>query len=287
MNNEIVVFDPVMAKLAEFKAQNENIVYDVQDPKGNKACRSHIAHLRKFKTRIADVHKEAKASALAYGRRLDEKRREYTAEVEEMIAFQKAPLDAIEAEKQARIDADVKRHAEAEAARLAELEAKEKKLQEIQTKQATEKAEAERIVREKQIAEEATARAKAEAETRAKADAKAAAEAIAEAKAQHKAQSEAAERAKTEEIQRIKDEAEAKERARIQAEQQAKDEEAACIAAEKEKERKRIANKKHREKIENDIHTALTATGQLDNVAASEIIDLIKNNKIPHVTINY
>ncbi|KKM25499.1 hypothetical protein LCGC14_1594400 [marine sediment metagenome] len=53
------------------------------------------------------------------------------------------------------------------------------------------------------------------------------------------------------------------------------------------KERKRIANKKHREKIENDIHIALTATGQLDNVAATGILDLIKNNKIPHVTINY
>lgn len=276
MNNEIVVFDPIIATLAEFKTKNDNIVYDCSDPKGNKACRSHIAHLRKFKTRIATVHKEAKAGALEYGRRLDDKKNEYTAVVEEMIAIKKAPLDVIEAEKQARIDEDVRKHAEAEAAKQAELEAKAKAYEEMKAKEAAEIAEVERIVREKKIADEAAAKAKTEAEARAKAD------------------TEAAEKAQVDEIQRIKDEAEATERARIEAAERKKAEseakEIARIRAEEaaeEKERKRIANKKHREKIENDIYTALTATGQLDNVVASEILDLIKNNKIPHVTINY
>lgn len=237
MNNEIVIFDPVMATLAEFKAKNENIVYDVQDPKGNKACRSHIAHLRKFKTRIADVHKEAKASALAYGRRLDEKKHEYTAVVEEMIAVQKAPLDVIEAEIQAKIDEDVKRHAEAEAARLVELEAKEKELQEIQARQAAEKAEAERIVREKQIAEEAAARATTEAEAKAKLEAAV-----------------------------IK-------QARLDAEQKAKAEAAAKQAAEDA----RIANEEHRQKVELDIQKWLVNMGINHETAVEILTALIED----------
>ena len=236
MNNKIIIFDPVMATLAEFKAKNANIVYDCRDPKGNKDCRSHIAHLRKFKTRIADVHKEAKASALAYGRALDEKKREYTNEVEEMIAVQKAPLDVIEAEIQAKIDEDVKRHAEAEAARLAELEAKEKELQEIQAKQAAEKAEAERIVREKQIAEEAAARATSEAEATAK----------------------------------LK--ADAIEQNRIKAEQKAIAEAEAEVAADQ----RRIANKEHRQEVELDIEKWFVNMGYGTETAVEILTALIE-----------
>jgi len=210
---EIVVFDEVMANLAEFKAENANIVYDVRDPQGNKDCRSHIASLRKFKTRIAEVHKVAKAEALAYGRQLDGLKKKYTAEVVEMIDIQKAPLDEIEAEIQAKIDEDVRKHAEAEAAEQAELEAKAKAYEEMKAKEAAEKAEAERIIREKQIAEEAAARATAEAEAKAKL------------------------------------EADAKERTRIVAEQKARAEAEAKEAAEQA----RIANEEHRQEVELDI----------------------------------
>ena len=171
--NEIIIFDTVMAKLAEFKAQNLNIVYDCRDPKGNKDCRSHIASLRKFKTTIAEAHKKGKAGALEYGRRLDDLKNKYTGEVEEMITVQKTPLDVIDAEVQAKIDADVKKHAEEEAAKQAEIEAKAQAYEIWQNKQAAEKAEAERIVREKRIAEEAAARATAEAEAKAKLEAQA------------------------------------------------------------------------------------------------------------------
>lgn len=228
MNNEIIVFDEVMATLAEFEVQNAGIVYDCRDPKGNKACRSHIASLRRFKTRIADIHKEAKAGALAYGRGLDEKKREYTGVVEKMIAVQKEPIDAIEAEIQAKIDEDVRVHAEAEAAKQADIEAKAKAYEEMQAKEAAEKADAERIVREAQIAEEAAARATAEAEAKAKL------------------------------------EADAKERTRVEAEQKAKAEAAAKQAAEQA----RIANEEHRQEVEMEVEKALVNTGiGIENVA--------------------
>ena len=218
---EIIIFDDVMAKLAEFKEANANIVYDVTDPQGMKDCKSHISSLRKFKTSIATVHKEAKKEALEYGRALDALKNKYTAEVVEMIDLQKAPLDEIEAEKQAQIDADVKRHAEEEERRQAELEAKAKAYEEMQAKEAAERAEAERVVREAQIAEEAAARATAEAEAKAKLEAA------------------AKEQARDAEIQAEIDRAEAKERA----------------------EQARIANEEHRMNIQNDIEKCLVNMG--------------------------
>jgi hypothetical protein len=284
--NTIVVFDEVMGKLAEFKVANANTVYDCRDPQGNKDCRSHIASLRKFKTRISDVHKEAKKEALKYGRMLDGLKNKYTVEVVEMIDYQKAPLDEIEAEKQARIDEDVRKHTVAEAARLAELEAKEKLLQEIQAQDVAERAEAERIVREKKIAEEAAARATAEAEAKAKLEAEEAVRAIAEAKALHKAQLEMAERAKIKEIQRVKAEAklkaDAKERVRVDAETKAENE----AVFKQAREDARIANEEHREKVQGDIEKCLVNMG-VGIETTTDILTALIEDRIPHLMIVY
>ncbi len=238
--NEIIVFDEVKATLAEYKVENEKLVFDYEDSEGNKQARGHIAKLRKVKTRISDVHKEAKADALAVCKALDGKKRELTGEVEEMIAVHKDPLDAIEAEQQAKIDAERLRLEEEEAKRLADIEAREAAIREGEVKLVAEKAEAERIEREKRIAEEAAEKAKAEAEAKAKAEA---------------------------------DAKELAEKNRKEAEEAA--------------EQKRIANKKHRQQIEDEAHLALTETGHLDDVGASVILEAVKANKIPHISINY
>lgn len=233
---EIVVFDEVMAMLTEFKVANANIVYDVRDPKGNLACRSHIASLRKFKTRISEVHKEAKKEALEYGRALDGLKNKYTAEVVEMIDLQKAPLDEIEAEKQARIDEDVRKHAEEEAKKQAEIEAKAKAYEEMQAKESAERAEAERIVREKQIADDAAARATAEAEAKAKLEAQ------------------AKDRARDAEIQVETDRVVAEERA----------------------EQARIANEEHRQSVQDDIEKFLVNMGIGQEAAVEILTSLIE-----------
>ena len=238
--NELVVFDEVAATIAEYKAENEKLVFDYADQEGVKQARSHIAKLRKVKTKISDVHKEAKAESRAFGLRLDAKKNEYTEEVEGMIAIHKDPLDAIEAEKQAIIDAEKRRLEEEEEKRIADLEAREAAVKKKEEKATRERVETERAAREKQIAEEAAERAKAKAEL----DAKNAA-------------------AIKETIERVR-----------------KDKEEA-------KEQKRIANKKHRKQIEDEAHVGLTETGHLGNVEASEILAAIKENRIPHVSINY
>lgn len=237
--NEIVVFDEVKLTIAECKTENESLVFDYRDDEGNKAARSHIAKLRKVKTKIAGIHKDAKSDALAVCRILDEKKRELTGEIEEMIAFHKDELDAIEAEQQAKIDAEKQRLEEEEAKRLAEIETREQAVREAEEKIAAEKAAADQVEREKRIAEEAAAEATETAKREAKA------------------------------------EAEAKVLARIRHEE-----------AEEAKDQKRIANKKHREKIEGEIHFALTEIG-FEFAEASDVLAALKENKIPHVTINY
>ncbi len=237
---ELVVFDEVAATITEYKTENEKLVFDYADPDGAKQARSHIAKLRKVKTKISEVHKEAKAESRAFGLRLDTKKNEYTGEVDGMIAVHKDPLDTIEAEKQAIIDAEKKRLEREEERKQLDLEAREAAVKEREDKVAKEAALEERKEREKKIAEDAAETARVQTEQKAKAEAEA------------------------EELARIK----VKERAE---------------AAEK----KRIENKKHRKKIEDEAHFGLTETGHLGDIEASEVLTAIMENRIPHVSINY
>jgi len=237
--NELVVFDEVAAIIAKYKVENENLLFDYRDPEGEKQARSHIAQLRKVKTIVSDIHKDAKAEALAFGRRLDAKKTFYNSEVDGMIAVHKDPLDAIEAEKQAVIDAENQKVIEAEAKRVADLEAREAAVRAEEEKQSAEKAKAERIEREKHIADEAAERARIQAEQKAKAV------------------------------------AEAKELAEIRRKE-----------AEEAAEKKRIENKKHRTKVEDEIQYSLTELG-FNPDDAYTILTALMENRIPHVSINY
>lgn len=239
MTTELAVFNEVTAIISKAKAENEKLVFVYSDPDGEKAARSHISKLRKVKTKISDVHKEAKAESRAFGLKLDGIKNELTTEVDGMIAVHKEPLDAIEAEKQAVIDAEKIKLEEAETKRQADLEAREAAVREAEQKIAMEKAEAERVERETLIAKEAAETAKAQAEQKAKAEA---------------------------------DARELAEKNRIEAE-----------AA---KEKKRIANKKHRKQIEDEILTALNHL-PFDREDADLIMLALVENEIPHVTINY
>lgn len=237
--NELVVFNEVVATLAEYKVENEKLVFVYEEPEGEKQARSHIAKLRKVKTKISDIHREAKADALAVCKALDGKKRELIGEVEGMIAVHKTPLDAIEAEKQAIINAENQKLIEAEEKRLAEIDAREAAVQEAEEKIAREKAEVERVEREKRIAEEAAEEARVQAEQKAKAEA---------------------------------DAKELAEKHRIESEEAA--------------EKKRIANKKHRKQIEDDIHYSLTEIG-IDECFVDTFLEALMENRIPHVSINY
>ncbi|KKN51495.1 hypothetical protein LCGC14_0621870, partial [marine sediment metagenome] len=181
--NELAVFDEVAAIIAKYKAENEKLDFDYASKEGAKQAKSHILALRKVKTKVSEIHKEAKAEALAFGRKLDAKKNEYNGEVDKMIKFTKDPLDVIEAEVVAKSMAVLRAKEEADEAKRLEMEARER---------AVILAE-EKIAREKAEAEEAIAKAKQEAEKKTKAYAKALAkeEERAKAKAQRSAKAEA------------------------------------------------------------------------------------------------
>ena len=268
---ELQVFEPLAAKIAEVKEKNASLVFDYEDKEGNKNARSHIAQLRRLKSPITETHRMAKAEALKFTKALDAKKSELIGAVDEMISVHHTPIweieqreAVIEAEKQLKIQQA--KEAEEEQARL-ELEAREQAVREEREALEKEKAEIERKAREAQL----ILKAKADAEHVAK-------QALADA-----------ENRRIADVQRVKDEATARAAelsahiAHLGATERALKEEA------DRKEQERQADANHRSEIHRAIYKAILAvesTAVYGNQAQA-ITQRIIDNKIPHVEIKY
>lgn len=277
--NELVKFDQVKADMAAFKQENENLVFNYEDPQGNKDARSHIFKLRKIKTVIADIHKEAKAEALGVCRMLDKEKKDLTVQVEGWIDVHYKPVKEIEErevkaaavkaneERLERIRIEAERTAENER-REEEIAAKEKALQDKEDALAREAEKLEAAKQAEIDKQVALGEARASAERRR----------IVAAEKVEQDKKDATERADREKQVAIEAE---KERQRKQVE-----------AADAEKERladieaKRIADKNHRENIESEILAELEVLLEDDDKAA-DVLQHLKSDYIPHVTINY
>ena len=266
---ELSVFDPVAAAVEKAKEENAALVFDYEDPKGNKEARSHIYRLRQLKAPIAEIHKMAKAEALRFTNALDAKKRELIGAVDAMIEVHHAPIQAIEdreaaakAEEERRIQEQKEKE---EAARLAEIEAKERALREQEERLRKEKEEIERKEREAQIAEEARKQAAQEAK-----------QALIDA-----------------ENRRLADIAREKEAARVAAEamerevQRQREQEEAEKARKAAEEKARIENQEHRGKIHKEIYDALLSKVGLVPSDAQAVGVALRDRKIPHVRIEY
>jgi colicin import membrane protein len=99
----VAVYSEFKAQLAELNELNQSLVFDYADPKQNKEARSHCAKLRKVKTAIEDRRKAAKSDALEYGRQLDGRAKELSAQVDSMIDVHMTHITAIENAEKARI----------------------------------------------------------------------------------------------------------------------------------------------------------------------------------------
>ena len=294
--NELVKFDPVKADMAEFRQENALLVFNYEDPQGNKDARSHIFKLRKIKTVIADIHKVAKAEALGVCRILDAEKKKLTTEVEEWIDVHHKPIKEIEEReaKAAAVQANAERleRIRVEAERAAETERRENELAE---KEAAVKAKEDALIREqeKQEAAKQAEISKVAAIMRANEQAERDKVLAAErAEREKQAAVEAEQEKAQQEAQRIKDEA-AKiaadlvaERRRLadEASQEAENKLQVKIAADKV-EAERIADKEHRGKIHAAIEKALWE--RVPGVDASGITGAIIAGNIPHVQIIY
>ena len=77
--------EPGYSKLKELVAdklkENSSITFNYDDPKGFKEAKSHVAGLRKVKSKIEKTRKALKADALEYGRKVDGIAKELKADI--------------------------------------------------------------------------------------------------------------------------------------------------------------------------------------------------------------
>lgn len=305
--NMLARFDPLAATIAEYKIENANLDFNLEDKQGMADAKSHVKDLRKVTTAIAKVHKEVKAEALAFGRAVDGKKNEYTAEVKEMIDHWALPIKEIEEREYRRMAKEAEeRQAEIdrkEAERIADLEAREAAMA---AKEQAVKEDEERETRERaaRIAEE-NARIAAENEKLKAAQAKLEeekraleAKQLAEEEAQRR-EKEAREAAikqaeidkqnasqkAEQEIQEVIEAAEERHREQQEAEQAEK-------SRQEEANRKRAENREHVAKIEQEIYTYFITRTYFSTMDGGDsivtgLIENLKNGNIPNVRIQY
>jgi len=290
MTTDLAVFDEVAAAIAEYKKENASLKFDYEDPQGNKDARSHIYKLRQAKTKIADIHKVAKAEAWGVCKMLDAKKKSLTTDVTEMIDVHYKPVKEIE-EREAKAAAEKANEERLEririeAERVAENERREIEL-EAREAAAYEKEQA--VVREQE---------KLEAAKQAELDKQAAVKA-----AQEQAERDKKEIAEQAEQFRLATIAQAEQDKKYAAEQAERDKQAA-VEAEKERQRKeaeavqaekdrlaeieaeRVADEKHRASVEAEIRVALFRITDDDEVAGL-VLAALMDGEVPFLTINY
>ena len=253
----LAVFDPIKALTVKTQERDAALELDHTTPEGEKELRSWVCTVRGCRAGLEKIRVKAKADSLEYGRKVDSLAKELKAPFDTIINERTKPLDEIEDAKrkaaEAVIEAERKEAERVEAERLADLKRRE---DEVTRKEAEQKAaedaasaeqrKVERVEREKRIADEAAEKARQETEAKAAAVAKA------------------------KEDFRL-----AQERDAIRKKQQAE-----------EAERRRIADRTHRGKIDAAVEMALRGIGIGDD-AAHEVAMAPAQDKIPHVTINY
>ena len=323
-STQLAAYDEFRAQLGELKQHNDSVVFDYEDPNGNREARSHIYRLRQTKGAVEKVRKAEKATYLELGRQVDAQAKEIVGEIDAMIAVHQAPLDEIEqrekdrqAKHQARLDRmaaiatesneDVT--ADTLKAALAELESyklgphwEEFEVEAARVKErGIESLKAQIARREQYEAEQAElARLRREKEERERREreeqiAKAAAErATREAEEKVAAEREAAAR-REQELQEAaeraeREKAEAEERAQraaAEAEERVRREAEAKAAQEALDADRRAANKRRVAQINRTVREALRAAAGLSEDQATVIVTQIARGEIPHVQICY
>lgn len=315
----IAVYNEFRNQIAQLKSDNEKLVFDYEDPKGNKEARSHIYKLRQTKAAIDKARKQEKAASLEYGRLVDAEANEILADIELMIYVHAKPLEEIE-QREAKRLASIRDRIESMRAPAAGMtsqalrarliwikgiaiddsfgeflaEAAQVKDAAVTALEATlseaAKREAEAVELDR-LRKESEDRARYDREEKIRRDAEQNIAAAMERKAQ--AERDAAERRELE----LKLAAERAERARVEAQQRT------AIAAREAEERvrreaedarraaaeaqaKREADRNHKAKVNNAAVAALVSAG-LKEKDAKTVVSLIAKGQVPAVAISY
>lgn len=98
-------YEVLLGDIKEAQQQAGDFVFDYNTKAGDKAARSYLFGLRKLKSRIESARKDAKAYALAYGKRVDEQAKELADQVLDLIQPHQDQLDAIARAEAERVEA--------------------------------------------------------------------------------------------------------------------------------------------------------------------------------------
>lgn len=295
----LAVFDPLKAEIAKYKEKNANMVFPYETSKGEADARSWCFKLRRLKGPLTEIHKIAKAKALAHCQAVDAEKNHCFSEVDEMVKVHMDPINrkikqqeeaeataaeklrlAKEAEEAARIKELEQREAKvkAEEERLVKVEAERKSKVIADTQVATERQAKVNEANEKIRQHEATkikVKEDALAADRARFDAEKRAEAEARLRARQATESAAA---------HVKADVERKEAERLAAVKAEKDEKKRLD----EEEAKRVADAEHRYNVKTCVVKQLTeALGE--QFTAAQLIDFIEDEAdyVPQLKIIY
>lgn len=102
--SELVAFTEFEQQLNALEAESRAIIPDLTTKKGIEAEKSHIYKWRQSKSAVTKIHKEAKAEALEYGRKVDAVKNKLLERIESVIADRERPLKEIEERETRRVD---------------------------------------------------------------------------------------------------------------------------------------------------------------------------------------
>jgi hypothetical protein len=282
MSNEITTYDKFKAQLAEFKAADAERSFDVGTSEGYADCKTYHGQLREVRNRTDDLRLDTTKDLRAKVKAINNEGNEIIAEVDAMAAPYKTQLDAEDDKEQKVID-DL-----AAANLLVQQKDEDERLAYIDN-QAFDNA---KLAKDLKDQKDTLDKEKADLEAEKIA---AAATAAAVKATEAKAVKDAEEKAK----QAVKDQAaaveETKHKAKVAADalakkiadKYAKEQEEKEAAAEVERKRKNDFD--HQNEVDRAVwDKILDYVGYVDEEAvATSILNAIKNNEIPNVTINY
>ena len=323
--------DELKKKLKEIESEVLSIVPDIATAKGRKEIASLAYKVAQSKVALDSLGKDLVSDWKIKAAKVDESRkfaREFLDDLKDRV---RQPLTDWEAAEEARIRAEAeavkyasdwdeahrdhelflrvkeleRKEAELAAIKAAQLakeqaalEAEEARQAEIARQKQAEIDEANRIAREKRIAEEAAEKAKKEAEQKlidaenkrirdlALAQEKAEAEKKALEEAQEKARIDA-ERRRLADIQAEKDKAEKARKDMIAAQEEEARKQAEAAAKEKAEEEKRQKNAAHQKRIKNEAWVSLQYIEGITPELAKKIVLAIDAGKVTNVFIKY
>lgn len=306
--------------IKDIREKASSVVGDLNTAKGRRAYISMAANVRSTKTAIDEAGKKLVAEMKKRPALVDASRKKVRDSLDELAVEIRKPVTDWEAEQKEKefnamwdeaLELDAKITAERAAALAAKIEADHEMALLMNEKidrdreEARQKAEQAKREHEERIKREAEEKARREADEAAKREIEAAAarereallakelaererieseqraerekkEALAKAERERIAAEEKAKREKEEAIQRERAAAEAREQARLADEKRIKDEEA-----------RRAADENHRKVIGTAVVNGLIAHAGLSREDAIAAFVALKENLIPHVTINY